>query len=81
LQQDQPLNAGGGSGVCLVVPGHGGAHGVHHLWRGDDLGGRYSFQQADWGNCAFRYGCFNQIDPYIHIWINGNGTWTQKQGD
>jgi hypothetical protein len=65
-----------------AVTDHGcRSSGNWYAWRGDDHGGRYSFQQADWGNCAFRYGCFNRIDPYIHIWINGNGTWTQTQGD
>jgi hypothetical protein len=55
--------------------------GYWYDWRGDDHGGRYSFQQANWGNCIFRWGCFNEIDPYINIWINGNGTWLQSQGD
>lgn len=65
-----------------AVTDHGcGGSGYWYSWRGSNHGGHYSFRQADWGNCAFRYGCFNQIDPYIHIWVNGNGTWTQKQGD
>jgi hypothetical protein len=55
-------------------------YGWFYRWAGADRGGHYSFRQADWDNCVFHYGCFKGIYPWIEIWVNGNGAWTQEQG-
>ena len=39
-----------------------------------------SYRQGNWENCIFHYGCFKNIYPWIEIWVNGNGAWTQDQG-
>ena len=54
--------------------------GYYYNWRGNDHGGHYSFRQGDWENCVYWFGCFNNIYPWIEVWVNGNGAWAQDQG-
>jgi len=67
------------NGIAVTNRGCGGS-GYFYTWRGAASGGHYSFRQGDWGNCALRYGCFASVYPWIKIWVNGNGAWTQTQG-
>jgi hypothetical protein len=61
----------------VVYHGCGGG-GSYYNWAGSGQGGHYSFRQGSFQQCAFG-NCTTYRYPWIKVWVNGNGAWTQTQ--
>jgi hypothetical protein len=64
----------------LVVDLGCGGSGNYYRWSGSPQGGHYSFRQGSYRNCIPRVGCIATAQPWIKIWVNGNGAWTTQKG-
>jgi len=57
-----------------------GGGGYYYSWAGSSKGGHYSLRQGDFSQCIPSVACSAHVNPWIQLWVNGNGAWTQQQG-